>query len=183
MKNYFNRFKSTGVCPPRKSISNVMWSWIGVFLGILLVSVMQRYFFKSMGTQDLFLIGSFGTSAVLIYGAPLAEYSQPRNLIGGHMFSAIIGVSIYMLFGDQAIFVAPLAVSCATITMHFTRTLHPPGGATALIAIIGGDNIHSLGYMYVLFPVVLGSILMLFVALLVNNISNNPKRHYPVYWI
>lgn len=67
--------------------------------------------------------------------------------------------------------------------MHLTRTLHPPGGATALIAVIGGDSIHALGYRYVVSPVLLGSLLMLLVALLVNNMSANPKRHYPVYWL
>ena len=67
--------------------------------------------------------------------------------------------------------------------MHFTRTLHPPGGATALIAVIGGDKIHQLGYAYVFYPVLSGAIIMMLVALLVNNLSTNPKRHFPVYWV
>jgi CBS domain-containing membrane protein len=113
----------------------------------------------------------------------LAEFSQPRNLIGGHVLYAIVGVTVFGLLGDAFIMAGPMAVSAAIVAMHLTRTLHPPGGATALIAIIGGDKIHSLGYGHVFFPVFVGAIIMLIVALLVNNLSNNPKRHYPVYWL
>jgi len=113
----------------------------------------------------------------------MAEFSQPRNLVGGHLVSALVGVTVFVLLGEDSILAGPAAVSLAIVAMHFTRTLHPPGGATALIAIIGGDKVHFLGYTYVLSPVLLGAILMLFVALLVNNMSTNPKRHYPVYWL
>jgi len=66
--------------------------------------------------------------------------------------------------------------------MHFTRTMHPPGGATALIAVIGSQQIHDLGYVLLLSPVLTGSLIMLAIALAVNNLSVNPKRHYPRYW-
>jgi len=173
--------KATGTCPPRKPVHKIVWSWIGAFLGIFLVLIVGKFFALS-STDNIFLIGSFGASAVLIYGAPMADFSQPRNLIGGHVISALVGVSVFILLGDASILAGPTAVSLAIVAMHFTRTLHPPGGATALIAIIGGEKIHSLGYNYVLSPVLLGAILMLFVALFVNNMSSNPKRHYPVYW-
>lgn len=182
MKNYFAKMKPTATCPPRKPVSKIIWSWIGAFLGILLVSVIGKYL-SSIELTNLFLIGSFGASAVLVYGAPLAEFSQPRNLVGGHVISAIVGVTIFSLLGEQNILSSPTAVSLAIVAMHFTRTLHPPGGATALIAVIGGEKVHSLGYEYVLYPVFLGSIIMLLVALFVNNMSKNPKRHYPVYWV
>ena len=65
--------------------------------------------------------------------------------------------------------------------MHLTKTLHPPGGATALIAVIGGDGVHSLGYLYVLIPTALGATVMLLIALLVNNIPKN--RRYPEFWL
>ena len=182
MKNYFLRMKATGKCPPRKPVSKIIWSWIGAFLGIYLVLIIGQYL-AATSVNSLFLIGSFGASAVLVYGAPLAEFSQPRNLVGGHVVSAVVGVTVFMLLGSDFILAGPTAVSLAIVAMHFTRTLHPPGGATALIAIIGGDKIHSLGYTYILCPVLLGSTIMLFVALLVNNLSTNPKRHYPVYWL
>ena len=75
-----------------------------------------------------------------------------------------------------------LAVSLSIVLMHITRTLHPPGGATALIAVIGSSQIHELGYMYVITPIATGAFILLIIALVVNNMSNNPNRHYPRYW-
>jgi CBS-domain-containing membrane protein len=63
------------------------------------------------------------------------------------------------------------------MVMQLTLTLHPPGGATALIAVIGSDQIHELGFMYVLIPVATGSFILLIIAVVVNNIPKN--RHYP----
>ncbi len=182
MKNYFLRMKATGKCPPRKPVSKIIWSWIGAFFGIYLIAILGQYL-EFGSTGSLFLIGSFGASAVLIYGAPLAEFSQPRNLVGGHVVSAVVGVTVYMLLGGAPILASATAVSLAIVAMHFTRTLHPPGGATALVAVIGGERVHSLGYLYAFCPVLVGALLMLLVALLVNNLSTNPKRHYPVYWL
>jgi CBS-domain-containing membrane protein len=182
MKNYFLRMKATGKCPPRKPVSKIIWSWIGAFIGIQLVATLGQ-FLELISVDSLFLIGSFGASAVLVYGAPLAEFSQPRNLVGGHVVSALVGVTVFMLAGEVSIIASSTAVSLAIAAMHFTRTLHPPGGATALIAIIGGEKVHSLGYEYVLCPVFIGALMMLLVALLINNLSTNPKRHYPVYWL
>lgn len=182
MRQYFARMKAKDKCPPRKPLKKVIWSWIGAFLGIYCIAVISQLLGLDK-THNLFLIGSFGASAVLVYGAPLAEFSQPRNLVGGHVFSAIVGVTIFYLIGDNFIWASSLAVSLAIVVMHLTRTLHPPGGATALIAIIGGEKIHSLGYWYIISPVLVGALIMLLIALLINNISTNPKRHYPVYWI
>lgn len=182
MKNYFARMKTKGHCPPRKPVRKIIWSSIGAFLGILLIT----YLGETWGNHDkssLFLIGSFGASAVLIYGAPLVEFSQPRNLIGGHVLSALVGVTVGLIFKENVIISSALAVSFSIAVMHLTRTLHPPGGATALIAVIGGDKIQDLGYWYVVSPVFIGAFLMLLVALFVNNMSIDPKRHYPVYWV
>jgi|TARA_B110000211_G_scaffold14041_1_gene14660 CBS domain-containing membrane protein len=66
--------------------------------------------------------------------------------------------------------------------MHYTRTLHPPGGATALIAIIGTAEVHSNGYYFVISPVAIGTLILLAIALVVNNLSRDPLRHYPRYW-
>ncbi len=182
MYPYLKRMRGHKNSPPRKPINKIIWSWLGAFLGIYLVSILNRLIQIDF-MDSLFLIGSFGASAVLIYGAPQAELSQPRNLIGGHVISAIVGVTLYKYLLIDPTIVSALSVSSAIAFMHLTRTLHPPGGATALIAVIGSSKVHELGYWYVLSPVLLGAFLMLIVALLVNNLSANPKRHYPTYWI
>ena len=155
--------------------TQILWSWIGAFTGIALVSVITSFALE--GTGMTLVIGSFGASAVLIYGAVDSPLAQPRNLLGGHIFSALVGVIAFQLFSEQIWLAAPLAVATAIAMMQFTDTLHPPGGATALIAVIGGEQIHQLGYLYVFFPVATGAVLMLFVALFVNHIA--PGRTYP----
>ena len=156
----------------------VLVSWLGGFLGIFMIERIGRL--VDLGDQvSLFLIGSFGATAVLVYGAPKAPFSQPRNVIGGHCVSALVGVSIFLLLGDQDIFACPLAVSLAIALMQFTGTVHPPGGATALIAVIGGNAVHQLGYWYVLCPVGLGAFIMVGVACFTNNLSKDPNRKYP----
>ena len=127
--------------------------------------------------ENVFLIGSFGATCVLIYGAIQSPLAQPRNLIGGHLISAIIGVTVYKLVPQPIWISAPLAVSLSIIAMQYTKTLHPPGGATALIAVIGTDHIKSLGYLYILYPVLTGVLILLVVALIFNNITN--QRKYP----
>lgn len=154
---------------------------MGAFAGIHLIVLLGGYLRQS-GIENLFLVGSFGASAVLVYGAPLAEFSQPRNLVGGHFVSALVGVGVVAALGASSVWAGASAVSLAIAAMHLTRTLHPPGGATALIAVIGGEPVQRLGFAYALCPILVGGLLMLAVALAVNNLSANPKRHYPVYW-
>jgi len=152
-----------------------LWTFIGAFVGIGSIAFIQSISFSKI--ENIFLIGSFGASSVLIYGAIQSPLAQPRNLIGGHLISAFIGVTIYKLLPDILWITAPLAVSLSIVVMQMTKTLHPPGGATALIAIIGTDKIKELGYWYILSPVLTEVLVLLIVALIFNNITNH--RHYP----
>ncbi len=168
--------------PSRKPHHKIGWSWLGAFLGIYIVSAIHDWL--HIDTLDsLFLVGSFGASAVLIYGAPQAEFSQPRNLLGGHIISALVGITVYKYIPLDIHLLSALAVSLSVVAMHYTSTLHPPGGATALIAVIGSDTVHGLGYLYIVSPIGIGALIMLLIALLINNLSSNPKRHYPRYWL
>lgn len=152
------------------------WSFLGAFFGIGLIAFIQSQFLPKL--ENTFLVGSFGASCVLIYGAIESPLAQPRNLIGGHVISAFIGVTVLKLFPDVIWLTAPLAVALSIVFMQFTKTLHPPGGATALIAVIGTEKIKSLGYLYVLSPVLSGTLILLMVALIFNNMT--PNRSYPV---
>jgi CBS-domain-containing membrane protein len=151
------------------------WSFIGAFVGIGIIAFLQRHSLAK--EENIFLIASFGASSVLIYGAIQSPLAQPRNLIGGHLISAFIGVTIYKLLPDIIWLTAPLAVSVSIVAMQITKTLHPPGGATALIAVIGAEKIKTLGYLYVLSPVLSGTIILFIVALIFNNITTH--RKYP----
>jgi CBS domain-containing membrane protein len=151
------------------------WSFVGAFIGIGLIAFFQN---QSLAKdENIFLIGSFGASSVLIYGAIQSPLAQPRNLIGGHLISAFIGVTIYKVFPDIIWLTAPAAVALAIVGMQITKTLHPPGGATALIAVIGSEKIKTLGYLYVLSPVLTGCLILFVVALIFNNITKH--RAYP----
>lgn len=152
------------------------WAFIGSFIGLGIISWLQYGLYSP---QDyVFLIGSFGASCVLVYGVIQSPLAQPRNLIGGHLVSAIVGVTVQKLLPDLLYIAAPLAVSLSIVFMQITKTLHPPGGATALIAATGGAQIKSLGYWYVISPVLSGALILLVIALIFNNITKN--RQYPV---
>lgn len=151
------------------------WSFLGSFVGIGILAYIQSIHFE--GNDAVYLIGSFGASSVLVYGIIQSPFSQPRNLVGGHLISAIIGVTVHKIVPDIIWIAAPLAVSFSIIFMQMTKTLHPPGGATALIANIGSDKIKSLGYMYVFSPVLIGVLILLIIALIFNNMTSS--RTYP----
>ena len=176
---YFAKMRGGGPSPPRVGGAEIFWSWLGAFLGIAAVALLHYHWLE--GSNLLLIVGSFGASAVLIYGAPSGPLSQPRNLLGGHLISALVGVACLQLFAPLLWLAAALAVATAIALMHLSKTLHPPGGATALIAVIGGDEIQQLGYWYLLFPIASGAMIMLLVALLINNIPNS--RRYPQFWL
>ena len=179
LRSYLKKMKgTTRGGPPRVSNTEILWSWIGAFLGIGGVALVGQLFFAE---HDLSLmIGSFGASAVLVYGAVRSPLAQPRNLVGGHILSAIIGVACWKLLNQHLELAEAFAVATAIAVMHATRTLHPPGGATALIAVIGSNKIHALGFLYVLVPATIGPLILLVVALVVNNIPES--RRYPEIW-
>jgi CBS domain-containing membrane protein len=151
-----------------------LWTFIGAFVGIGVIGYIQNAYLSA--TDNSFLVGSFGASAVLIYGVVHSPLAQPRNLIGGHVISAFLGVTVNYLVPVPWL-AAALAVSSAIVFMQLTKTLHPPGGATALIATIGSEEIKSLGYWYVFSPILTGVMILLVVALFFNNIT--ASRSYP----
>lgn len=152
------------------------WSFLGAFFGIGIIAFLQSHYLLEQ--ENVFLIGSFGASSVLIYGAIQSPLAQPRNLIGGHVISALVGVTVFKIVPDILWLSAPLAVAFSIVLMQYTKTLHPPGGATALIAVTSTGKIPELGYWYVLSPVFSGCAILLIVALFFNNITKN--RSYPV---
>ncbi|UEG53791.1 HPP family protein [Mucilaginibacter daejeonensis] len=150
-------------------------TFIGAFLGIGAIGFMSSQHFTAY--DNLFLIGSFGASSVLVYGIPNSPLAQPRNVIGGHVVCAIIGVIIHKLIPGEVWLSSALSVSLSIVLMQITKTLHPPGGATALIANIGSAKIQALGFFYVISPVFLGVLFLTLVAIVCNNVGGH--RSYP----
>jgi CBS-domain-containing membrane protein len=178
MKDYIAKMKGGAKSPPGIGFTEVLWSWLGAVIGVGICGFLSSHYFEP---RDLtLLIGSFGASAVLLYAAIKSPLAQPRNLIGGHIIAGIVGVACYKLFGGTLWIAGALAASLAIVGMLLTKTLHPPAGATALIAVIGGERIHNLGFLYAFVPAGLGAFVLLIVALVVNNLSKN--RRYPEYW-
>ena len=152
-----------------------VWTFVGAFLGIALIGWINADNLAPI--DNVFLIGSFGASSVLIYGIVNSPLAQPRNLIGGHLICAIVGVTVHFIVPDHMWLASALAVASSIVLMQITKTLHPPGGATALIANIGSPKITALGYAYVISPVLTGVLILFVVAVLVNNLA--PHRRYP----
>ena len=137
-------------------------SVVGAFIGTLVAS-----FFSStiLQAEDLPLIlASTGASAILIFSLPFSPVSQPWNLVGGHLVSASVGVSCYLLVPNELV-ASSASIPLSMLAMHYLRCMHPPGGATAITAVIGGANVHALGYAFVIIPVFINAIILLSIAM------------------
>lgn len=141
-------------------------SGLGGAISILVVFWMTQYFEQGLHVP-LLLIASMGATAVLLFAAPHTPLSQPWNVIGGHIVSALVGITIYQQVANP-VFGGSLAVGLAIIAMYYLRCLHPPGGATSLIPFIGGPAIEKFGYIFALFPVGLGAVAMVLIAIFFN---------------
>jgi CBS-domain-containing membrane protein len=150
---------------------------LGGALAILVVYVLSRHLLGP--DAALPLVASMGASTVLLFALPHGALSQPWPLLAGHLLAAAIGVACARWLGDPLV-AAPAAVCLAILGMHLLRCIHPPGGATALVAVIGGPAITDLGFRFVLAPVALNLVLLLACAILIN--APFGWRRYPAAW-
>ena len=151
-------------------------SAVGGCIGIFLVVIVSKW---SVGVEALiYIIPSMGASAVLLFAAPHSPLTQPWNVFGGHLISAAVGVMCAQFIPVVSI-AAAAAVGLAIAAMYYARCVHPPGGATALAAVIGGVHIHALGFAYMITPVLVNTVTILVVAMLFNYLFK--WRRYPSY--
>lgn len=156
-------------------------SALGAFFGIVAVYWGTRWcfpdgFMHTAGT--LIMVTSMGATAVLLFAVPQGALSQPWSVIGGHLLSAFVGVTVQQLFPDQP-WTPALAVGLAVGVMHYLRCMHPPGGATALAAVIGGAEIYRLEYFYLVAPILINVISIVLMAIVFNAFF--PWRRYPAH--
>jgi CBS-domain-containing membrane protein len=186
---YFDKFKGVEgkKAPPIASGIQMVYSSFLSLIGILLVSVTSYWYISKEFTAEenvavTLITGSFGASAVILYDAYQSPLAQPRNVLGSYLISSFIGICTRLVcnqIGLPQYLSGSFAVALAILGMNLTRTVHPPGGACALIAVIGGRPIWRLGFGFILTS--LGAaFIMLMVALLGNNLL--PQRRYPQYW-
>jgi CBS-domain-containing membrane protein len=148
----------------------------GGFVAILGIFVVSR---QVVGFPDsAILVASMGASAVLLFAVPHGQLSQPWAVLGGHLIAAFVGVTCAQLIANELL-AASAAVGLAIGAMYYARCIHPPGGATALAAVIGGEATHALGYQYVATPVLINVAVILTVAMVFN--YPFPWRRYPAY--
>jgi CBS-domain-containing membrane protein len=149
-------------------------SGLGGFVSIFLIMFITRQF---VGADDAgVIVASMGASAVLLFAVPHGPLSQPWALGCSHLVSAFMGVSCYLMFANPLV-AAAAAVGMAITAMYYLRCIHPPGGATALTAVVAGSGVHNLGYEYLVTPVLINVAVMFFVAIAFNYLF--PWRRYP----
>lgn len=178
MQNIFHKMKGTSKVPPRPKLQEPLVALIGSGLTLIIMAFFNIHFQKNLGLP--LLMAPLGASCVLVFAVSQSPLAQPRNILGGHVISAIIGVTVYQFIGDSPMLAMTIAVPLAIAAMDMIGVLHPPGGATAFITAAGGEAIHTLGYWYVLTPCMLGSIILIMIALIFNNVPK--EQQYPLFW-
>jgi len=144
------------------SNKEIYFSIVGAFIATLCASFFSNSILEA--DQLPMVLASTGASAMLIFGIPHSPVSQPWPVVGGHIISAVIGITAYYLISNP-ILASSIAIGLAMLAMHYTGSMHPPGGATAVTAVIGGSTVHELGYYFVIVPVFFNSIILLSIAM------------------
>lgn len=144
----------------------------GALLGLLITSFAAHYL---LGETAMWLVAPIGASSVLLFCLPASPMAQPWSVIGGNVVSGLMGVACVQWFGAGPL-AAALATPVAIAAMFALRCLHPPGGATALMMVIGGPAVHAMGYRLPLGPVLVDCVLIVLAAIVYNNLTG---RRYP----
>ncbi len=169
MKNLLLKLKgNAGKLPPQPSRSSVILAFFGGFIAIATLVGLADI------THNMLILGSFGASCVLLFGYPDAPFSQPRNVVAGHLISSLIGLLCMKFFGSHWWSVG-LAVGAAIAVMMQTRTVHPPAGSNPVIIFLSLQE-----WDFLLFPTLTGALVLVAVALIYNNLFASKK--YPQYW-
>lgn len=168
-KRISSRLTGSSIYQPRFSYAQVLFSWLGSFLGIATLA------YLSVHTSYPLIAAPFGATAVLVFAVPDSPLAQPRNIIGGSCIGAVVCITLVHYFGT-APWVMALAVATAIKLMQLTRTVHPPGGAVALVGVMSGAD-----WDFLLTPVLAGSIIILFCTVAFNNLA--ARRTYPKHWL
>lgn len=148
---------------------------IGVGLGLWMTEFISRW---TLGAAHPWFVIPMGASAVLLFAVPASPLAQPWPILGGNILSALCGVACHAWVGEHGDAVA-LAGTVAVALMFALRCLHPPGGAMALTAVLGGPSIQALGWSFAWGPVALNSVILLALAVIFNRLAGRQYPHHP----
>lgn len=169
MKSILNKVRGNGPLPARPGHWQVLAGLIGGSIGIGLIALLSH-------AQNLpLLMAPFGATCVLLFAAPDTPLAQPRNVIGGHLVSSLVGLLFLKYVGTSPVEMG-LAVGLAIALMQVTRTLHAPAGADPLVVLMAG----KAGWSFLFAPVLASAVILVMVAIVVNNVGQN--RQWPRYW-
>ena len=174
--NYNNFLDMIGFNRQQINYREKLISMVGGFAGIFGILMISQWFLDP--DVAVMIVPSMGASAVLLFAAPHAPFSQPWNVIGGHAISALIGVACWKWIPGTEV-AASASVGLAIGAMYFARCIHPPGGATALAAVIGSEKLHQLGFTYEYAPILLNAVTILLIAIIFNGFFK--WRRYPAH--
>lgn len=160
--------------PLQTSTAEKLRSGLAGGTAILLLTLALQHLPQTM--FPMFIVASMAASATLLYATPHSPLSQPWNLVGGHVVSALAGLVCGLVIPEPTI-AAGAAVGLAILLMQFLSCLHPPSAATALMMVLGGSQLHTLQWQWALSIVAINAGISLLLALLINNTL--PGRRYP----
>lgn len=150
-------------------------SGLGALIGILITAVIAYFFIGAVANLPL-LAAPLGASAVLLFGVPASPLAQPWALMCGNLIGAVVGVSCAHLIA-MPLLAAAVAVAVTVLLMFSLRCVHPPSGAVAITAVLGGSTIHALGYGFVLYPVGINSLALLASAIAYHRLTGHCYPH------
>ncbi len=166
--DYFSKMKTTERTPQKVLPANAIMGFAGGFLTIFVLMAITEF------SGQLWIMAPFGASCVLAYSAWDVPFSQPRNIIGGHFISTLVGLTVLHTIGIS-LWSVSFAVGLAIALMVVTKTTHPPAGADPLVVMLSKS-----AWTFLLFPALFGALATVFIALLINNLHSN--RKYPMFW-
>ncbi|RUM94593.1 MAG: HPP family protein [Thiothrix sp.] len=168
--SYFQKFKGLSApLPPPPSLRQVGFVWLGAFLAAVAIGFLAHF------TKQPLVLGSFGASIFVLFILPDTPFAQPRNVIGGHFISTLVGLVFLHLISPDWWSMA-LSLATALSLMQLLSVPHPPAGSNPFIVFLVGAN-----WEFLFMPTLAGAILLVLVALFYNNISKD--RSFPKYWI
>lgn len=147
----------------------------GAAMGIALTIVICAQFPLSIANLPI-IVAPIGASAVLVFAVPASPLAQPWSVVGGNVLSTLVGVAVAKVVPDTPL-AAGLAVGAAIFVMSALRCLHPPGGAAALTAVIGGPAIHAAGFAFAFAPVAINSIALVSLAMFFHRATGHSYPH------